>query len=92
MYILGAGSSPMDDQILMIDPENDIVEDVHKDFGLIEISKRDEIRGRKPIDRGFNPAVAKAEDKINSLNSEILSTPVTPENMDKIKKLMKKTR
>jgi hypothetical protein len=89
MYILGAGS-PMDDQILMIDPENGIVEDVHKDFGLIEISKRGEIQGRKPIDRGFNTAIAKAEDKINSLNTEILTTPVTPENMDKIKKLMKK--
>jgi hypothetical protein len=89
MYILGAGS-PMDDQILMIDPENGIVEDVHEDFGLIQISKRGEIQGRKPIDRGFNTAVAKAEDKINSLNTEILTTPVTPENMDKIKKLMKK--
>jgi hypothetical protein len=90
MYILGAGSSPMDDQILMIDPENNIVEDVHEDFGLRQISKRGEIRGRKPIDRGFNAAIAKAQDKLNSLNSEILSTPVTPENMDKIKKLMKK--
>ena len=88
MYILGAGS-PMDDKILMIDPETDNVEDVHTDFGLRQISKRGEIRGRKPIDRGFNAAIAKAENKIHSLNSEILHTPVTPENMDKIRKLRK---
>ena len=88
MYILGAGS-PMDDQILMIDPENNIVEDVHEDFGLRQISKRGEIRGRKQIDRGFNAAIAKAQDKLNSLNSKILLTPVTPENMDKIRKLRK---
>jgi len=89
MYILGAGS-PMDDKILMIDPETGVVEDVHTDFGLRQISKRGEIRGRKQIDRGFNPAIAKAEDKLNSLDSEILFTSVTPENMDKIRKLMKK--
>jgi hypothetical protein len=88
MYILGAGS-PMDDQILMIDPETGVVEDVHTDFGLRQISKRGEIRGRKQIDRGFNPAIAKVEDKIHSLNSKILQTPVTPENMDKIRKLRK---
>jgi hypothetical protein len=88
MYILGAGS-PMDDQILMIDPETGNVEDVHEDFGLRQISKRGEIRGRKQIDRGFNAAIAKAQDKLNSLNSKILLTPVTPENMDKIRKLRK---
>jgi hypothetical protein len=88
MYILGAGS-PMDDQILMIDPETGNVEDVHTNFGLRQISKRGEIRGRKQIDRGFNPAIAKAQDKIHSLNSKILQTPVTPENMDKIRKLRK---
>ena len=88
MYILGAGS-PKDDKILMIDPANNIVEDVHTDFGLRQISKRSEQLGRKPIDRGFDRAISRAYNKILSLNSEILHTPVTLANMDKITNLRK---
>lgn len=88
MYILGAGS-PMDDQILMIDPAKNSVEDVHTDFGLRQISKRSEQLGIKPIDRGFNIAISRARNKILSLNSEILHTPATPENMVKITNLRK---
>ena len=92
MYIMCSGS-PSNEAVLCIDPFKGTIEDVHDNFGLIQLDDRliTYPRGRKDINKAFNPPIRKFERELEDLRSQISMLSQlhlrTPENMDIVRKL-----
>ena len=92
MYIMSSGS-PLNEAVLCIDPFTGTIEDVHDAFGLRKVDNRliTYPRGRKDINKAFNPPIRKFERELEDLRSQMsmLSQPHlrTAEKMDIARKL-----
>jgi hypothetical protein len=93
MYMMTPGP-PMNDVILSFDPFTGNVEDVHDNFGLMEVQQRGMTYPNviKEIGQGFEAPISKAERELEYLRSQIsiFSQENTPENMKKVRELQKK--
>jgi hypothetical protein len=93
MYMMTPGP-PMNDVILSFDPFTGNVEDVHDNFGLMEVEQRGMTYPNviKEIGQGFEAPISKAEQELDDLHLQIstFSQENTPENMKKVRELQKK--
>lgn len=93
MYMMTPGP-PMNDVILSFDPFTGNVEDVHDNFGLMEVEQREMTYPNviKKINKGLEAPISKAEQELDDLRLQMstFSQENTPENMKKVRELQKK--
>jgi len=93
MYMMTPGP-PMNDVILSFDPFTGNVEDVHDNFGLMEVQQREMTYPNviKKINKGLEAPISKAEQELDDLRLQMstFSQENTPENMKKVRELQKK--
>lgn len=93
MYMMTHGA-PMNEVILSVDPFTGDEEDVHDNFGLIELKQRGMIYPSvvKKVDERLDVPISKAESELEDLRSQIstFSQQKTPENMEIVRELQKK--
>jgi hypothetical protein len=93
MYMMTPGA-PMNEVILSVDPFTGEEEDVHENFGLMELKQRGMIYPSvvKKVDERLDVPISKAESELEDLRSQIstFSQQKTPENMEIVRELQKK--
>lgn len=93
MYMMTPGA-PMNEVILSVDPFTGEEEDVHENFGLMEVKQRGMIYPSvvKKADERLDVPISNAESELEDLRSQIstFSQQKTPENMEIVRELQKK--